>query len=144
MWQSPNVLQLLHPRTLELLSEECSALPVTAGYTTNLKDKCGPWTWLKVWACCKRDCGFFFLLSISGQNIPDFSQSNYMSAYSQLSTIDSKVKLLEHSQACVLHVLRNHSTAGLLSYFSDSQKRVMLNEPNMRIIIQVIFGKPTK
>jgi hypothetical protein len=38
----------------------------------------------------------------------------------------------------------SHSTAGPLSYLSDSQKHVMLNEPNMRIIIQVIFGKPEK
>lgn len=39
--------------TEELLSEECAALPMTAGNNTNLQDKCGLWFWMKVWACRK-------------------------------------------------------------------------------------------
>jgi hypothetical protein len=56
---------------------------------------------------------------------------------------DLKEKLLEQIQAFSL-CLRNCSTAGPLSQGSDSEKHVMLNEPNMKIIMPVIFGKPTK
>lgn len=49
----------------EPLSEECAALPLTVGNTTNLQDKCGPWVHLKVWACCK--CRLCVVSGVSGQ-----------------------------------------------------------------------------
>lgn len=38
----------------------------------------------------------------------------------------------------------NYFTAGPLSHCSESQKNAILNEPNMKIIMPVIFGTHTK
>lgn len=37
----------------EPLSEECTPFPMTVGNNANPQDKCGPWVWMKVWACHK-------------------------------------------------------------------------------------------
>ena len=61
-----------------------------------------------------------------------------------MTTIDLKVKLLEQKCAFSLCLTGNCFMAGALSRCSDSQKNVMFSEPNMEIIMPLIFGTHTK
>lgn len=61
-----------------------------------------------------------------------------------MTTVDLNVILPEQNCAFSLGLTGNYFTPGPLSHCSDSEKNVMLNEPNMKIIMPVIFGTHTK
>ena len=71
---------------------------------------------------------------------------NYLSKQrSPMTAIELKVKLLERNCAFPFCFTGKSFTAGgALSRCNDSQKNVMFNEPNMEIIMPVIFRTYTK